>query len=217
MQQALQLQLTTEPDNQISAMQALTALQSYVQTFQTATYTLTASQSWSSVTGSSSNPSAFTFTTTTGAQPANYSVNISQLAQNEFYVGTSGFASNVAAIATGSFFIQPTTLNSGTAVTITVDSTNDTWQGLESAINNDTSTTGVQAGIIYNGSTYQLSLSSDQTGTNYAFSMTGSASNQFRFSALANVSATNASLTLDNIPITSQTNSFVNAMPNVVI
>ncbi len=34
---------------------------------------------------------------------------------------------------------------------------------------------------------------------------------------MANVSATNASLTLDNIPITSQTNSFVNAIPNVVI
>ncbi len=36
-----------------------------------------------------------------------------------------------------------TMLNSGTAVTITVDSTNDTLQGLESAINNDTSTTGL--------------------------------------------------------------------------
>ena len=221
MQSALQLQLTTGPNNQISAMQAQTqaidALQSDVQAFQTATYTLAASTSWSSVTGTSSNPSAFTFTTNTGAQPGSYSINISQLAQNEFYVGASGLSTTSATIATGSFVIQPTTLNSGTAVTISVDSSNDTLQGLEYAINNDTSSTGVLAGIIYNGSTYQLSLSSDQTGTNYAFSITGSATGQFGFPSSANVSATNAALTVDNIPITSQTNSFVNAVPNVVI
>jgi flagellar hook-associated protein 2 len=223
MQSALQLQLTTEPNNQISAMQAqsqaLGTLQTDLQAFQTATYSLSAANNWTAVTGTSSNPSAFTISINPGAQASNYSINIQALAQNEFYVGATGFSSTAGTLTmTGSFIIAPVTTTGGlSTATINITGSNDSLQGLVSSINSDTSQTGVEAGTIYNGSTYQLELSSVQTGSNYAFTITGTAAGQFGFPATANVTAKNASMTVDGVPITSQSNAFTNAIPNTVI
>jgi flagellar hook-associated protein 2 len=223
MQSALQLQLTTEPNNQISAMQAqsqaLNTLQSDLQAFQTATYSLASANNWTAVTGLSSNPSAFTISINPGAQASNYSINIQALAQNEFYVGASGLSTTTSALPmTGSFIIAPLTTTGGlSTATINITGSNDSLQGLVASINNDTSQTGVEAGTIYNGSTYQLELSSVQTGSNYAFSISGTAAGQFGFPSTANVSATNANMTVDGISITSQTNTFTNAIPNTAI
>lgn len=218
MQAALQLQLTTGPENQISAYtqqtKAMNALQSALQSLQSASYTLSASQNWTAVTGTSSNPSDFTISVSSGAQPSIYSVDIMNLARNQVDVGATTFAYATSTFTTaGTFVITP---DSGTALTLTIGTT-ETLQDLANQINDYTSgTTGtnVQAGIIYNGSSYQLSLSSDQTGADYGFSVTDLSS---IFGTMTTVSATDAQMSLDGITITSQNNTFVNAIPNVTI
>ena len=222
MQKALQLQLTTEPNNQISALQsqsqAISTLQTDLQAFQTAAYSLASANSWTAVTGSSNNPSAFSITINPGAQPSYYSIDIQSTAQNEFYVGASGLSTTTSPLSSGTFIISPVTTTGGlSSATISITSTSYTLQDLVNDINNDTAQTGVAAGTIYNGTSYQLELSSVQTGSNYAFTITGTAIGQFGFSGTPNVAASNATMTVDGIPISSQTNSFTNAIPNTVI
>ena len=178
MQSALTAQLTTTPQNeltQLSASQsALTALQTALQTFQQATYTLTSSQSWNSVTATSSDSSAFTVTTSPGAQPSTYSLQVTSLATNQFdiqnlssqYQTTESGTSNFNA---GTIVITPTSANGGQPVTINVTA-GESLDSIVAAINGQTSTTGVQASVINNGQgQYLLSMSSTQTGTKMGF------------------------------------------------
>ena len=221
LQKALQLQLLTQPQNQITNLQnqqsALYSLQSALNNLQNATNTLAASQNWSDVTATSSNTNDYTITVNAGAQPSIYSIDIQNLAQNQIDVGaTSSFTATSSTISTGTFIIEVSG-TSTTSVTVTIDSSNNTLQGLVNLINEDTYQTDVAAGLINTGSGYELSLSSTQTGLNYAFSITGTAVSQFGFPATATVSATNASMQVDGITVTSQNNSFVNAIPNVTI
>lgn len=220
MQSALNLQLLTGPNKQLSNLQnqqtALNSLQSALQSLQSATNTLAASQNWNTVTATSSNASSYSITVNSGAQPSIYSIDILNLAQNQIDVGTQSFTGTSSVIATGTFIIEPTG-GSAAPVTITIDSSNNTLQDLVNSINTGSNTTDVQAGLIYNGSGYELSLSSTKTGTNYAFSITGSAVSQFGISVTPTMNASNANMLVDNVNITSQSNSFVNAIPNVTI
>ncbi len=221
MQQALQLQLLTNPDNQMTSLTnqqtALDALQSALQKLQSATNTLAASQNWNSVTSSNSNPTDYSITVNSGAQPSIYSIDIQGLAQNQIDVGlaTGTFTSTTSTLTTGSFVIQANAMSA--PVTISITSTSETLQDLVNTINTYTYESDVSAGLIYNGTSYQLSISSNQTGVNYGFSLTGTALGQFGFTSIATVSATNATMQVDGINVISQNNSFVNAIPGVTI
>ena len=218
MQQALQLQLLTNPENQLRGFQsqqiALGALQSALQTLQSYTNTLAASQSWNTVTSSNSNTTDYNITVSNGATPSIYSIDIQGLAQNQIDVGTAGFTSTSQVIATGTFSISGT---SATPITIDVTSTSETLQQFVNTINSYSYETYVSAGLIYNGSNYELSLASTKTGTSYAFSTSGTALSQFGFGATATVSATNAAMQVDGVNITSQNNTFVNPIPDVTV
>jgi flagellar hook-associated protein 2 len=111
-------------------------------------------------------------------------------------------------LSTGSFDLK---VGSGTATTITIDSTNNTLSGLASTINNAglgvaatvvTDTTGARLSIVAraSGAANDLTISNDTTG----LALTKSAS------------GVDASLTVDGIPVTSATNTVSGVVPCVV-
>ncbi len=100
-----------------------------------------------------------------------YNVKVNQLARAE-QVASQGFDDVDAAITQGTLQIQ---LGNGTQTTITVDSTNNTLQGLTDAINN--SGAEVSATIINDGSAtnpYRLLLTGSKTGAQNAITITNS-------------------------------------------
>ncbi len=129
-----------------------------------------------SYTANSSNTSVATATASSSALPGTYSFTVNQLAQaNE--IGSQGVASTsttVAGSGTGTFNI---TVN-GTTTDVTLNSTTGyTLADLAQAINN--ANAGVSASIINDGSAndpYRLVLTSNNTGTNGAISITNNLS-----------------------------------------
>ncbi|QRF22636.1 flagellar filament capping protein FliD [Alicyclobacillus sp. TC] len=225
MQQALTQQLTTAPQTQLDTLQtqqsALSALQTALQTFQNATYTLASSQSWDSVSATSSDSSAFSATTSAGAQVGSYTVQVTQLASYQTTIQTSNAQSSATGTSTlsaGSLTINPVSGSSNSSASISITS-GESLSSIASAINADTSSTGVQAQILDTTNGYVLSLSSSQTGASNGFTITdtvsGSSTGQFGFTNES--TAQNANMTIDGQSFTSSTNTFSQAIPNVTI
>jgi flagellar hook-associated protein 2 len=144
---------------------------------------------------------------------------------------SASFTSASTSLPTGSFDIQ---VGSGTAVTIPVDSADntDTLTGLASYINQQN--LGVTASVITNASGAQLALvpqstgsagvitiSSDTTGMGFASVYTPPATIGMGFTAATDGNGhdlgTDASLTVDGIPVTSGSNTVTGVIPGVTL
>jgi flagellar hook-associated protein 2 len=175
-------------------------------------------------TATSSNSNAVSATTTGSAQSGRYEVVVSSLAKAQVTVSTSTTAdTNTTTVATGgSITIGGKVVNIGSAVTL---------QGLADAINSTTGI-GVNAGVIQTGTNvYQLMLTSSSTGAAGAFTivngLTGGGANSVVFADHNSngisgdqdsdnaVKAADASATINNIPVTSSTNTLGAAIPGV--
>jgi len=105
-----------------------------------------------------------TATASSTALKGTYSLNVKQIAKAQsLYSGTFASATEAVAdlssVTTQKMKIQ---VGSGTAVEITVDSSNNTLTGIRDAIN--TANAGVSAAIVQDGSVYRLTLSASATG-----------------------------------------------------
>ena len=110
---------------------------------------------------------AITATATNSAAPGTYNLSNIHLAQAESLV-SSGFATTSGSLGGGSISIK---VGSEPAVTVNIASGQDNLTSIAQAINK--ANTGVQASVVYDGSTYHLSLTS-KTGTANAFTVSGS-------------------------------------------
>jgi len=151
---------------------------------------------------------------------------------------SGSFSSPSAALPTGSFDLQVGA--SGSPVTIPVDSTpdgTDTLTGLASYINSNVS--GVTASVITNATGAQLALVPQNTGTAGVITVsndtTGSSGSSMGFAGTYTPPAvlgmgftaalganqqplgTNASLTVDGVPVTSGSNTVTGVIPGVTL
>lgn len=120
-------------------------------------------------TATSSNQNLVTASASSSAAPGVYSFSVNSLAQAE-EVASQGFDAANSAITQGTFQLQ---VGTGAISTITIDSTNDTLQGLADAINNANS--GVTASIINDGSSvqpYRLLLNAKNSGAANTINLT---------------------------------------------
>ena len=101
------------------------------------------------------------------AARGSYSVDVVSLAESQALASTETFGDRDAtSVGRGTM-----TLQVGDKTTeITIDSSNDTLQGLANAINE--ANAGVSAGVIDTGNGYRLTLSADETGTANALKIT---------------------------------------------
>ena len=162
----------------------------------------------------------------TKASRGTYSVEVTSLAGAQALASRDVFADRDAtSVGQGTL-----TLNVGDKTTnLTIDSSNDTLQGLANAIND--SDAGVSAGVIDTGNGFQLVLSADETGTANAVSISVSGDtggtdtdnqglSRFAFNTgmdtdaglQETIGASDAVMKINGVEVTRSTNSFENVI-----
>jgi flagellar hook-associated protein 2 len=158
----------------------------------------------------SSDSTVVTATANPGATLGTHSITISQLATVSSYY-TEELASADTTFGTGQFTLQ---VGTAAPVTITVDSTDNTLSGLATYINNNRQSLGVTANVITDSSGSRLSLVSNTSGAPGNLQISG---NTTGLSFTEAATGTNASFTLDGVPLSSSTNSVTTALPGVTL
>lgn len=208
-------------DAEISAYGTLT---SALTTLQTAVEALADESLYESVTTTLSG-TGVTAATTSEAEAGTYTLQVTQLAQAQSLT-TDGIASKTTALGTGTLTLQVGTQD---AVSITLDSSNNTLEGIRDAIN--AADAGVTASIVSDGSDtpYRLVLTSDSTGTESEMTVTytgtdstDQASSLFGYDGSTGnmtetVQALDAELTINGIAISSQSNTVEDALQGVTL
>lgn len=163
----------------------------------------------------------FTATASNGATVGSFNVNVSQLARAEVSSSNGKADKDTTTYGTGTLQI---TID-GTTYDITIDSTNNTLDGIATAIN--AKGIDVQAQVLDTGAAtnpYQLVLTSKKTGTQYAFSVAAKAGSS---AALANLAteidgnersaAQDAQLTVNGITVTRSSNTITDVVSGVTL
>ena len=241
--------LIAQKDNFDARISSLGTIKSSLSTFEAALSTLTSGSGLLANKADSSDTAIVNVTGTSGAIAGNYAVEISQLAQSQKLVA-AGQADATAAIGggtsttitidlgaisggtldpgTGTYSGASFTPNAAGSVDITIDSSNNTLEGIRDAIN--AADAGVSATIVNDGDAtnpYRLVLSSADSGLDQSarIAVTGDAT----LSALLshdpagtqnfseNVTAQNALFTVDGISITKSSNKITDVIDGVTL
>jgi flagellar hook-associated protein 2 len=204
---------------QLTALQAqdtqLTSLGTQLSTLTTDLQNLTdATAVRATKDGASSDTSALSLTSASSAAVAGtHTIVIQNLAQ------TSTAASGVVAardVLAGSVTIQ---VGSGTAQTVSVDSSTPTLAGLAAAIN--AASIGVRATVLTDTNGARLSIVSSTGGSAGALTVSSALTDTSPTSTDQSVSLTqiqagrDANITVDGVPLTSASNTVTNAIPGV--
>jgi flagellar hook-associated protein 2 len=175
---------------------------------------------------SSSNEDIAVSVDSTKASRGSYSVNVTSLAGAQALASRDVFADrDTTSVGQGALKLS---VGDKTA-DITINSSNDTLQGLANAINE--ADAGVSAGIIDTGNGFQLVLSADETGTDNAVSISVSGDtagtntdnqglSRFAFNTgmdadsgmKETITATNAVMQINGVEVTRSTNNFENVI-----
>lgn len=194
-----------------------------------------------------SDSSVFSATAGSTAVPGNYTVEVSKLAQSQSLVA-AGQASSTATIGNGTattvtfdfgtigggtltngvYSGAAFTSNGNGTASITIDSTNNTLEGIRDAINS--AAMGVTATIVNDGSgtPYRLALTSGSSGASNSMKITTSGGDGSIGSLLGydpagtqnltqTIAAQNANLTVNGIAITSASNTVSEAIQGVTL
>jgi flagellar hook-associated protein 2 len=160
------------------------------------------------VSATSSNSSIVSAAAAPGTAAGSHTVVVNSLATT-----SSAYSSAVATSSTvlpaGTISIQ---VGTGAAQTITVDSSDDTLDGLAAAINS--ANIGVSASVINDATGSRLAIESNTSGAPGNLTISSSAGLPTFTQAVA---GTNASLTVDGIPISSTTNTVSGAINGVTL
>ncbi len=188
---------------------ALASFTTDIEALQTASYALTdPGSALTSALASSSNTGALTATAISGTGSGTHTIAISNLATTSSEY-SAALASSSTPLATGTLTIQ---VGPNAPATITVNSSNNTLDGLAQSINN--ANIGVSATVINDASGSRLAISSSTSGAPGDLTLTASTSLPQFTKAVTGV---NASLTVDGIPISSTSNVVSGAINGVTL
>jgi len=220
---APQAAITSQTDTDDNQIAGLTALSTALTGLQTALTELTSSTTYQTYTAafsanSTSASGVGTASTLPDATPGSYSVDVTQLAAAQTSV-SSAYGSG-AAVGAGTLDIS---VGSNT-LDVSVSSS-DTLQTIAANINSAAASggVGVTAAVVAGQNGDQLVLTSSQTGTANAFSVSAASGSSSGLSSLAteletpSTAAADAELTVDGIPITSATDNVSGALTGVTL
>ena len=226
-------------------LSAYGSLRGSLSAFSSTLATLSALSNFQAKSATSTDDTVAKGTASNTAAAGTYDITVSALAKAHTLATPSGSFTNVTdAVGTGTLTFkfgttdhtEPDTYTSFTqnpsraVETVTIDSSNNSLQGIRDAIN--AADIGVNATIINDGSGYRLVLKSNDTGAANSIQITVddddlTDTNTSGLSILAfNASATNleqtvaaqdASLSINNIAVTSETNTLTDAIEGVTL
>lgn len=240
--------LTKQETSYQAKLSAYGTVKSAVSTFQSAVEKLSTTDSFQILKATPADSSILTATASSSAVAGSYTVQVSTLARAQQLVA-DGQASSTAAIGSGAtttLSFDLGTISGGTfdsvtgtytgasfasngsgVKTVTIDSTNNTLEGIRDAIN--AADIGVSATIVNDGSAspYRLVLSSDSSGASNSMSISVSGDAAIG-SLLANdptatqnmaqtVTATNATFKVNGIDVTKSSNTVTDAIQGVTL
>ncbi|HEY1794549.1 MAG TPA: flagellar filament capping protein FliD [Stellaceae bacterium] len=196
---------------------ALTQVQGALSQLQTALGGLTSIQTLAQRSVSVSPSGAVTATAANTSQPGTYALTGIHLAAAESLL-SSGSASASGSLGAGTLTIQ---VGNQTAVNVTIASGSSSLADIAQAI--DQADAGVQASVVFDGSSYHLVLAGNGTGTANAFTVSGSGSLAgLSYSPVTSgtgmgltTAAANASFSLDGLTITSGSNTINGVVPGL--
>lgn len=195
----------------------LTALGSALGSLRTALGKLASDTTYQTYTATLSDSTLGSTRTLPSARPGIYQISVDHLAaaqkrSSDAYPAGSTPGAGTLTISVG-----------GKSVDIAVSAT-DSLSTIAAAINSASGNPGVQAAIVNGANGAQLLLSSTKTGVANAFSISASADSSAGLSALAaklgtpgSSEASDASLSIDGIPVTSASNSVSGALDGVTL
>ncbi|TXH61621.1 MAG: flagellar hook protein [Burkholderiaceae bacterium] len=194
-------------------------IKSALSSFRDAAAKLASTDFWRTTTGTSSN-GAVSIATSSSASPAQYSVDVTSLAKAQT-IAAPAVASSTATLGTGTLTIQRA--GGGDPFNITIDGT-DTLAAIRDKIN--AAGAGVTASILNTGTGARLMMRANATGTDNAFTttVTGTGLDGLTFNAAtqtggatASQPAANAAATINNLPVTSQSNTLTDVLDGVTL
>jgi len=153
---------------------------------------------------SSSDESAVLAVAAKGASVGSYAVTVSSLAKARTEASANFADTDTTRAGTGTIVIQVGTKD---AVTINIDETNNTLEGVRAAINN--ATAGVSATILNDGSSspYRLLLTAKGTGTANTFTVTENLTGGQALNLTETQAAVDAQFTVNGISLTKSSNT----------
>jgi flagellar hook-associated protein 2 len=167
----------------------------------------------SAKTAVASDTTVLTATGKSAAVAGSYSITVGQLATTDTFASTT-FSSSDSTLLTGSFDLK---VGDEAAITITIDSSNNTLTGLRDAINS--SGAEVSASIVKDGDSYKLAIISKDSGTDneIVLSNFSGAELQTQLSLARTVTLQDATLTINGISVTSSSNTVTDALQGVTL
>lgn len=205
--------LSKNKEAESNRLKAYGQLNTLLSDLKTSATTMNLTSNVGTTTTNLSSENAFT-ATSNAALPGSYSITVTQLAQVQKNI-SSGYASNST-----SLFGSGTVTVNGTAIAI--DSSNNSLQGLMSAINAATDTTGVSAGIINDGSgitPYRLVLTGKDASTSFTVTsdLKDDGGTAIPFTTTTAQNAQQAKITIDGINVVSNSNTISTAISGVTL
>ncbi|MBF0457078.1 MAG: flagellar filament capping protein FliD [Nitrospirae bacterium] len=217
--------LVTQATSYNSQISAYGQLSSSLSALQTAVAGLT-STNISKFNVTSSNQNVLTATASAKASPGNYTIRVNHLAQDEEVISKSYASDTTVTFATGSLTVG----NGGHATTVNIDRSNNTLSGIRDAINR--SATDVSASVINDGTGYRLLVSTKNGGAINGLQITGTSTGPTGLN-LGDLSydstnpaaspttllqtGSDASFTVNGLPITSHSNTLTNVLKGVTV
>lgn len=162
----------------------------------------------------SSDDKVLTVSSAGGASMGSFDITVSSLAKAErTYSNKFDSSTEAGVVGQGSLTLQ---LGTGDVTSIDVDA-NDTLESIAKKINSQN--LGVTAGMVFDGSKYRLQVAGNNAGKDNAITFGGTAATSLGLDVAANQfqAASDAVIKIDDIEITSKTNSITGAVPGVTI
>ncbi len=160
----LEARLTRQASSIATSLSAMGSLKGAISTFQSALTPLTTVSQFQAMTSSSADETVFTATTSAGAVPGSYGIEVRQLAQPEQLISAAFTGGAASVVGTGTLQISLGSASFG----VTVSGTSPTLADVRDSINSASSNPGVKATLVYGVSGAQLVLTSSATGAGNA-------------------------------------------------
>ena len=223
--------LDTRQANDEAKISAVATVMGGLSSFQSALSGLSTQNTFQSLNATSSNTSTLTASATSDADLGSYQVQVNQLATSQD-LASQDYSSASAVVGTGTLTIKfgtdPTSANFAQnadkgALTLTIDSSNNTLTGIRDAINQ--ANAGVNATVMYDGTGYRLVLTSTDSGTKNAMQITADSSDGLTAlnynASSANMTeeqaAKDAQLVINGLSVTSSSNTVGNVLKGVTL
>ncbi len=160
----------------------------------------------------SSDENVITAVSSKGTASGSFEISVSGLARAESKASDNFADTGTTLTGTGTLVF---TVGSESPVTVNIDSSNNTLQGIRDAINR--ADAGVTATIINDGSAnpYRLVISSDKTGTANAYTVQDNLSGGQALNLTQKVAATNAEFEVNGIAVSKSSNTVTDVIDGV--